>query len=298
MSERRDPIVDARAMADAIGEAAPPVPTIELDLARDPAPRLTRFRLGQVPAHGWAPSMAIVGRRSVGKSSLAMALASFASTGAAHAVSCAVVPWGGTVIVHDAPGLRSAGSPGLRAHLADALRDDPPDVVLAAFSATEVDAGVDDDVDDLRALVRAWTPRRGAAPSLLVALHRVDELPPFDREAPADDPERLVAVETATRVLRARLSPLDGRCPIVATSATSDEAQPSGVGALADAARGLLASRAGTDAQRAGAFGRALERLGNRALTARWRALRDEARAIVLQPRGWTATTAGRSERG
>ncbi len=298
MSERRDPIVDARAMADAIGEVAPPVPTIELDLSREPVARLTRFRLGQVPAHGWAPSMAIVGRRSVGKSSLAMALASFASTGAAHAVSCAVVPWGGTVLVHDTPGLRSAGSPGLRARLADALHDDPPDLALAVFSATEVDAGIDDDVDDLRVLLRAWTLRRGAAPSLLVALHRVDELPPFDREAPADDPERLVATETATRVLRARLSPIDGRCPIVATSVTSDETRVSGVSALADAARGLLALRVGTEAHRAAAFDRALARLGDPALKARWGALGDAARAIVLHPRGWAATTAGRSERG
>jgi len=234
----------------------------------------------------------------VGKSSLAMALASFASTGAAHAVSCAVVPWAGTVIVHDTPGLRSAGSPGLRAHLADALRDDPPDVVLAAFSATEVDAGVDDDVDDLRTLLRAWTARRGAAPSLLVALHRVDELPPFDRAAPGDDPERALAVETATRVLRARLSPLDGRCPIVPTSTTSGEGDLSGVTALAGAARGLLALRVGTHAHREGAFDRALHRFGNAALTARWRALGDEARAIVLHPRGWAATTGGRSERG
>ncbi len=298
MSERRDPLVEARAMADAIGEAAPPVPSIELDLARDPGARLTRFRLGQVPGHGWAPSLAIVGRRSVGKSSLALALASFASTGAAHAVSCAVVPWGGTVIVHDAPGLRSAGSPGLRAHLADALRDDPPDVVLAVFSATEVDAGVDDDVDDLRTLLRAWTPRRGAAPSLLAALHRVDELPPFDREAPGADPERVVAVETATRVLRARLSPLDGRCPIVATSLTSGEGDLSGVSALADAARGLLALRVGARGHRGGDLVRALDRLGAAALRARWGALGDEARAIVLQARGWAATTAGRSERG
>lgn len=297
MSDRRDPLVAARALADALAEVAPPVPTIEVDLSPDPSGRLTRFRLGQVPAHGWAPSVAIVGRRSTGKSSLAMALASFASTGAAHAVSCVAIPWGGTALVHDTPGLRSAGSPGLRARLADALRDDPPDVVLSVFSATEVDAGVDDDIDDLRTLLRAWTPRRGPAPALLAALHRVDELPPFDRDAAPDDPERVVSVETAARVLRARLSPLDGRCPIVPTS-TVPGADPSGLATLADRTRELLAARAGAQADRGGAFERALRRLGNPDLLKRWSALGEGARAIALYPRGWGAPSEGRSERG
>lgn len=295
MTDRVDPLESARGMARALGESFPAVPTTEVDLARDASARLTRLRLGQVAEHGWVPSLAIVGRRGVGKSSLAMELASFASTGAAHATSLAALRGGGVALVHDTPGLRAAGSARLREQLGDALRDDPPDVVLAAFSATEVDAGIDDDLDDLRALLRAWTPRRSAAPALVAALHRADELPPFDREARVDDPERVVAVQTATRVLRARLSPIDGLCPIVTTSVVAGA--PLGLDDLAAALRGALAGRLGTERSRDEALRRALSRADRGDLAARWGGLAAGARSIALHPRGW-ATSEGRGERG
>jgi hypothetical protein len=304
MSER-DPIADARRFATALAGLAPPVPGVELPV--DPSARaaLARFRLGQVPDQGWAPSMAIVGRRAVGKSSLSLALTGFASTGDALASSCAQPRWAGSLIVHDTPGLRAAGRSHGRADLAAALAADPPDLMIAVFSATEVDAGVDDDVADLLALARAWTPRRGDAPALLAALHRVDELPPFDLARVADDPERAQAIATATRVLRARLSPLDGRCPVVPSSIVGGELDPAGAAALRGHARALLAGRLGRPKERGDAFSRALGSVGpvdDAAALARlrraWEALGDDGRAVLLHPRGWDGSTPGRSERG
>ncbi|TAK23620.1 MAG: hypothetical protein EPO40_26285 [Myxococcaceae bacterium] len=301
----RDPFAAAREMAVSLGAFAPPVPTIELSIERSPSTALARFRLGQVPAQGWVPSMAFVGRRAVGKSTLALALADFASTGDDLAVSCAQVSWGGSLIAFDTPGLRAAGRPELRAQLRDALSPDPPDLMIAVFSVTEVDAGIDDDVDDLLALSRGWTLRRRSAPALLAVLHRIDELPPFDRESAADDPDRALAIEAATRVLRARLSPLDGRCPIVATSAVGGVLDPAGASALEAHARALLSQRVGSPADRVGAFERCLGSLrpGDdpsplSQLRRRWEALDEEARGILLHPRGWAAASGGRSERG
>lgn len=301
----RDPFTAAREMAVALAELAPPVPTIELPVERSPSAALARFRLGQVPAQGWVPSMALVGRRAVGKSTVALGLADFASTGDDLAVSCAQVSWGGSLIAYDTPGLRAAGRPGLREQLRDALAPDPPDLMIAVFSVTEVDAGIDDDVEDLVALSRGWTLRRRASPAVLAVLHRVDELPPFDRHSAPDDPDRALAVATATRVLRAHLSPLDGRCPIVATSAVGGALDAAGAAAIGGHARAMLSQRLGTPAERSAAFERCLGSLRPgedpalvTSLRRRWAALDDEARAILLHPRGWAAASGGRSERG
>lgn len=309
MSEgARDPFVAAREMALAISEFAPAVPTIELAIEHPPHGPLARFRLGQVPSEGWVPSIALVGRRAVGKSSLSVSLADFASTGQELAVSCVQASWGGTLLAYDTPGLRSAGRPRVRSQLREALAPDPPDVMVAVFSATEVDAGIDDDLDDLVDLSRAWTPRRARPPAIIAALHRVDELPPFDRDLTSDDPERSRSIATATRVLRAHLSPLDGRCPIVATSTIGGGLDATGVRSLAVHAGSLLAQRLGTPGDRSAAFDRclgaqrpaddpsALEALAR--LRRRWAALDDEARSILLHPRGWQTATGGRSERG
>ena len=301
----RDPFVAAREMALGLGEFAPPVPSIELPIERPPWTALARFRLGQVPAEGWVPSIAFVGRRAVGKSSLALALAGFASTGEDLAVSCAQVSWAGTFIAHDTPGLRAAGRPQLRTQLRDALAADPPDLLIAVFSATEVDAGIDDDVDDLLALSRGWTNPQGRAPAVLALLHRIDELPPFDLHPEPADPDRALAIATATRVLRARLSPLDGHCPIVATSLADGVLNPHVARALTDHVRSSLVHRLGTARDRVAAFERCLRsfRAGDdgAALTTarrRWAALDEEARMILLHPRGWAMASGGRSERG
>ena len=306
MSNRaRDPLVAARELSLALAGLAPAVPGIEVSVERPPTVALARFRLGQVPAQGWAPSMAFVGRRSVGKSSLALALAGFASTGGDLAAFAADVPGGGTVLAHDTPGLRAAGRPELRAQLRDALALDPPDLMLAVFSVTEVDAGVDDDVEDLLALSRPWTPRRGPPPAIIGVLHRVDELPPFDVDLAPSDPDRALAIATATRVLRARLAPLDGLCPIVTTSVLGASLDPEAARSLHGHIRALLAQRLRTPRARAAAFERCLDGLrgcgeaeAQAQLRRGWEALDDRARMILLHPRGWAAETAGRSEPG
>lgn len=306
MSDRaRDPLVAAREFSLALAELVPAVPGIEVTVERPPTLALARFRLGQVPAQGWAPSMAFVGRRAVGKSSLALALVGFASTGGDLAASAVEVPGGGTALVFDTPGLRAAGRPHLRVQLRDALAPDPPDVMLAVFSVTEVDAGVDDDVEDLLALSRAWTPRRAVPPAIIGVLHRVDELPPFDLDLAPSDPDRALAIATATRVLRARLAPLDGLCPIVTTSVPGASLEPGAARSLHGHLRALLAQRVRTPRARAAAFERCLDGLrgaGEREAEAQlrrgWEALDDQARMIVLHPRGWAAETSGRSEPG
>ncbi len=301
----RDPFAAAREMALCLGEFVPPVPGIESSIERPPWTALARFRLGQVPAQGWVPSMAFVGRRAVGKSSVALALADFASTGEDLAISCAQVSWAGTLIAHDTPGLRAAGRPQLRTQLRDALAPDPPDLLIAVFSATEVDAGIDDDIDDLLALSRGWTPPHGRAPALLALLHRSDELPPFDLDPGPEDPDRTLAVATAMRVLRARLSPLDGHCPMVATSISGGVLDPPAALALSGHVRSLLVRRLGTPRDRVAAFERCLQSFraaeNSAALTMarrRWAALDEESRMVVLHPRGWAMASGGRSERG
>jgi hypothetical protein len=306
MSDRaRDPLVAARELSLALAELAPAVPGIEVSVERPPTLALARFRLGQVSAQGWAPSLAFVGRRAVGKSSLALALAGFASTGGDLAASVADVPGGGTVLAYDTPGLRAAGRPQLRTQLRDALAPDPPDLLLAVFSVTEVDAGVDDDVEDLLALSRAWTPRRALPPAIIGVLHRVDELPPFDLDLAHSDPDRALAIATATRVLRARLAPLDGLCPIVATSVVGASLDPGAGRSLHGHIRALLAQRLRTPRARAAAFERCLDGLRGLGETAAhaqlrrgWEALDERARMILLHPRGWAAESAGRSEPG
>ncbi|MDO9020261.1 MAG: hypothetical protein Q8S73_32545 [Deltaproteobacteria bacterium] len=306
MSDRaRDPLVAARELSLALASLAPAVPGIEVSVERPPSVALARFRLGQVPAQGWSPSLAFVGRRAVGKSSLALALAGFASTGGDLAASVSEVPGGGTVLAYDTPGLRAAGRPHLRAQLRDALAADPPDLLLAVFSVTEVDAGVDDDVEDLLALSRAWTPRRGPPPAIIAVLHRIDELPPFDLDPAPSDPDRALAIATATRVLRARLAPLDGLCPIVTTAVIGASLDPVAARSVHGHVRALLAQRLRTPRARAAAFERCLDGLrraeGGEAyaqLRRGWQALDDRARMILLHPRGWAAETSGRSEPG
>jgi predicted GTPase len=172
------------------------------------------------------PRVAVLGRRGVGKSTLANALlgADIAPVGAVEDTTSQAgwydVRQGGRSIRWlDTPGLRAGAEPGRRALVEKALRDERPDVVLLLVKATQVDAGIDDDLAEAKALLGALGEK---PPPVVAVLTRCDELaatrpkvPPFDQ-----DPERREAIAHAVTVLRAHAEragiPVRDVVPVVA----------------------------------------------------------------------------------
>lgn len=153
--------------------------------------------------------VAVVGRRGAGKSSLANALAdrplfdvgdvrdqTRAPTIATLSLGDRRIEW------IDTPGLRAAGEIDRAARVAEHLAAAAPDVVLVLCQASEVDAGIDDDLQDVSAIVRAIERATGRAPALYGVVTKVDELAPPDvTEAPFDD-EKRANLRRAVTVLR------------------------------------------------------------------------------------------------
>lgn len=154
------------------------------------------------------PRVAALGRRGVGKSSLANALLGVeaAPVGAVEDTT-QVAGWydvtsaGRSVRWLDTPGLRAGSEPGRREAVEKALRAEAPDVVLMLVKATQVDAGIDDDLAEVKALLGALGEKK---PAVIAVLTRCDELaatrpkaPPFDH-----DPERREAIAQAVTLLR------------------------------------------------------------------------------------------------
>jgi hypothetical protein len=69
--------------------------------------------------------------------------------------------------------------------------------VLFLCAATEADAGIDDDLDDLDAITEALAPGVG----LVASVTRVDELPPLDEHAPPFDDEKRAHIAAAVTTL-------------------------------------------------------------------------------------------------
>lgn len=161
------------------------------------------------------PRVACVGRRGAGKSSLANALlgaevlpvGAVADTTTAPAwvdlrVSQRAVRW------FDTPGLRAGDSVARRRDVAAALRRERPDVLLFLCRATEVDAGIDDDLDDLAEVRRGTADARGELVPLIAAVTKVDELAPQHLKRPPydADPAKRESVDAAVARLKEHLA--------------------------------------------------------------------------------------------
>ncbi|MBL8681486.1 MAG: 50S ribosome-binding GTPase [Myxococcales bacterium] len=158
---------------------------------------------------GRPPRVAAVGRRGSGKSSLANALlgAKVLDVGAVDDTTREPqwldlernqrkVRW------IDTPGLRAGGNPERSERVAALLAKDPPDVLLFCVRATQVDAGIDDDIDDLKTILTAIEGRGAAKPPVVAVVTRVDELaPPLPKQPPFGD-EKRGNIDKAVEVLK------------------------------------------------------------------------------------------------
>jgi uncharacterized protein (DUF697 family)/predicted GTPase len=161
---------------------------------------------------GRAPRVAVVGRRGAAKSSIANALlgAEALQTGAIEDTAKAPA-WldlshrGRKVRWIDTPGLRAGGSPERGDQVAQLLAKDPPDVLLLCVRATQVDAGIDDDLDDVRSILTAIEAKAKPKPPVLAVVTRVDDLAPPIPKNPPFFGEKKVNIEKACDVLRKHL---------------------------------------------------------------------------------------------
>jgi predicted GTPase len=171
------------------------------------------------------PRVAVLGRRGSGKSSLANALLGreLLAVGAVEDTTSApawidLAVQGRQVRWLDTPGLRAGARPERREEVAKALRSERPDVMLWLFKASQVDAGVDEDLAELVALRASLSGLDRAVP-VVVVMTKVDELPPTERRAPPyeGDPEKRAAIERAREVLRGHVQRVTGsELPVVA----------------------------------------------------------------------------------
>ncbi len=161
---------------------------------------------------GRPPRVAAIGRRGSGKSSLANALlgARVLEVGAVEDTtlepqwidlerSQRKIRW------IDTPGLRAGGNPERAERVSAMLAKDPPDVLLFCVRATQVDAGIDDDIDDLRSILTTIESRGGAKPPVLAVITRIDELAPPIPKQPPFSAEKRANIEKAVEVLRRHL---------------------------------------------------------------------------------------------
>lgn len=146
---------------------------------------------------GRGARVAVVGRARSGRSTLLKGL------GGQDRHGLGEVSWsrlGPGLVGAELPGFRAAGvAASARRGLIEAwMRTVRPEGVVFTIPASEVDAGVDDDLDDLvRAVSAAGGPRVWAAAT------RVDELGPPEVGAPFEDVEKLEAIARSGEVLAA-----------------------------------------------------------------------------------------------
>lgn len=158
---------------------------------------------------GRAPRVAVIGRRGSGKSSLANALLGTEALVTGAVVDTTKAPeWielshrGRKIRWIDTPGLRAGGNPDRGDKIAQLLAKDPPDVILLCVRATQVDAGIDDDLDDVRSILTAIEGKGKPKPPVVAVITRVDDLAPPVPKQPPFFGEKKVNIEKSVDVLR------------------------------------------------------------------------------------------------
>jgi predicted GTPase len=198
----------ALAKAEVIARCLAALDACERACPDDRAVRVRVEVLRAIAAQGMAPRVAVVGRRGSGKSALMNALADapLARTGDVADTTIAARVWAfggprGRFVWLDAPGFRAGGREGRLDDVAAAVRAFAPTVLVLCVAATEVDAAIDGDLDDLAVVMRETEAPRVALAS------RVDELEPPDVvSAPFDDPEKQRHIAAAVATLRRHLA--------------------------------------------------------------------------------------------
>lgn len=161
--------------------------------------------------HDRLPRVLVVGRRGAGKSSLLNALCDEhrAPVGAvedttAHARRYTVAIEQRIIEWIDTGGLRAGGASEHRASMiVEAMVNQPPECVLYVHAASEADAGIDTDLQDLRAALDAMQEHHARSPAVLAVATRIDELDPPDvTHPPFDDEQKQRNVGAAIRALR------------------------------------------------------------------------------------------------
>ncbi len=159
------------------------------------------------------PRIAAIGRRGSGKSSLANALmgAPVLETGSVSDTTA----WPRWIdAVHatrrlrwlDTPGLRAGDHPERRDEVRKALGTEPPDVIIVTCKATQVDAGIDEDLTEVVWLMERQQRVGIVPPAVVGALTKVDELPPIAQKAPPFEGEKRVNIDRATDLFRGHLA--------------------------------------------------------------------------------------------
>ncbi|MBI5514478.1 MAG: 50S ribosome-binding GTPase [Deltaproteobacteria bacterium] len=171
--------------------------------------------LQELMVHRRPPRLAAIGRRGCGKSSLANAFlgrellpVGLVEDTTQEALWADLMVSGRALRWLDTPGLRAGASPTRLTQVTEALLREPPDVVLALFRATQVDASIDDDLSDVRDILERLKARR-VTPRLLAVVTRVDELLPRERRAPPYEDEAKATVLHAADTLREHLKRRD-----------------------------------------------------------------------------------------
>jgi predicted GTPase len=172
---------------------------------------VTQLReLQELMVHRRPPRLAAIGRRGCGKSSLANAFlgrellpVGLVDDTTHEALWADLLVSGRALRWLDTPGLRAGASPTRLTQVTEALLREPPDVVLALFRATQVDA-VDDDLTDVKELLERLKIRK-VNPRLVAVVSRVDELLPRARRAPPYDDEARAVIHRAVDTLREHL---------------------------------------------------------------------------------------------
>lgn len=158
---------------------------------------------------GRPPRVAVIGRRGAAKSSLANALLGTEAlvTGAVEDTTKEPA-WvdlkhkGRTIRWIDTPGLRAGGNPERGDRVGQLLAKDPPDVIILCVRATQVDAGIDDDLNDVRSILSAIEGKGKPKPPVVAVITRVDDLAPPVPKQPPFVGEKKVNIEKAVDVLR------------------------------------------------------------------------------------------------
>lgn len=163
---------------------------------------------------GRGARVALLGRARSGRTTLVRALGGGAPRTYGDAAWSRL---GAGLVAAKLPGFRAAGATGLVPRVVAWVRHAAPEGLVFCVPASEVDAGIDDDLDDLARVLDA-APR---TPCWAVAT-RVGELAPPDIDAPFEDVHKLGAIAHSGELLAAHAARKGlrfvGVCPVEAAS--------------------------------------------------------------------------------